>query len=130
NLAHAHGMYGERTDGNDVERVAAVTAQAVERARRGGGPRLLVFDTYRWRGDFGPAYGKGIWFPPRAGVPGWRARRPIDRLRRGLTLAGELDGPQESMVTAEIRAEIDDAFRAARAAPFPPGSSAAEHVYD
>jgi TPP-dependent pyruvate/acetoin dehydrogenase alpha subunit len=129
-LAHAHGMHACRADGNDVEAVATATADAVQRARRGEGPSLLVFDTYRWREHCGPAYDNDIGYRTEAEFLLWRARCPIDRLRRSLTSAGLLDGAREVEIAGSIRTEIDEAFRAARDAPFPPASSATEHVYD
>ena len=51
----AHGeIYGMAescsTDGNDLLEVKSAVKAAVDRARGGGGPSLIVNDTYRWRG--------------------------------------------------------------------------------
>jgi TPP-dependent pyruvate/acetoin dehydrogenase alpha subunit len=46
----AYGMAGERADGNNVLDVFAATRIAAERARAGGGPSLLVIDTFRMGG--------------------------------------------------------------------------------
>ena len=49
-LAHkaiGYGMPGERVDGNDLAALLAVLANAVERARNGGGPALIEAHTYR-----------------------------------------------------------------------------------
>lgn len=48
--AKAYGIPGVTIDGNDVLEVAKVTAEAVERARIGEGPRFIEAETYRWRG--------------------------------------------------------------------------------
>ncbi len=45
-----YGMPGVATDGNDLMAVRKVVQQAVDRARAGKGPALVVNDTYRWRG--------------------------------------------------------------------------------
>ncbi len=45
--AAGYGMPGVRVDGNDVLAVYAVTREAVERARSGGGPTLIEAMTYR-----------------------------------------------------------------------------------
>jgi 2-oxoisovalerate dehydrogenase E1 component subunit alpha len=45
--AEGFGMPGVRVDGNDVLAVYAVTREAVERARAGGGPTLIEAVTYR-----------------------------------------------------------------------------------
>jgi pyruvate dehydrogenase E1 component alpha subunit len=129
-LAHAHGMDARRVDGNDVEGVARAAADAVQRARRGDGPSLLIFDTYRWREHCGPGYDNDIGYRTEAEFLAWQARCPIDRLRRSLTSTGLLDSAQEAAIARIIGTEIEEAFQAARDAPFPPGSSAAQHVYD
>lgn len=46
----AYGMAGERADGNNVLDVFAATRIAADRARAGGGPTLLVIDTFRMGG--------------------------------------------------------------------------------
>lgn len=45
--AHAYGMPGIRVDGNDPLAVYAAVAEALERARNGGGPTLIEALTYR-----------------------------------------------------------------------------------
>src|SRR5262249_4428265 len=46
--AIAYGMPGLRVDGNDVLAVYSATQDAVERARKGGGPTLIEALTYRY----------------------------------------------------------------------------------
>ncbi|MGW7050271.1 pyruvate dehydrogenase (acetyl-transferring) E1 component subunit alpha [Streptomyces sp. NPDC054887] len=91
-LAHkavGYGMPGRLVDGNDAAAMHEVLAEAVERARRGGGPTLVEAVTYRmeahtnaddatrYRGD--------------AEVEAWRAHDPVDLLERELTERGMLD---------------------------------------
>ena len=51
--ASGYGLPGIRADGNDVPSVYRETEKAVKRARAGGGPTLLEFRTYRWKGHVG-----------------------------------------------------------------------------
>jgi pyruvate dehydrogenase E1 component alpha subunit len=91
-LAHkavGYGMPGRLVDGNDAAAVHEVLADAVRRAREGGGPTLVEAVTYRidahtnaddatrYRGD--------------AEVETWRAHDPIALLERELTERGLLD---------------------------------------
>ncbi|HEX4702933.1 MAG TPA: thiamine pyrophosphate-dependent dehydrogenase E1 component subunit alpha, partial [Pseudonocardiaceae bacterium] len=46
----AFGIPSSTVDGQDVDVVRAAAAEAIERARSGGGPSLLEFDTYRYHG--------------------------------------------------------------------------------
>ncbi|MEV8308108.1 pyruvate dehydrogenase (acetyl-transferring) E1 component subunit alpha [Streptomyces flavidovirens] len=103
-LAHkavGYGMPGRLVDGNDVAAVHEVLAEAVERARRGGGPTLVEAVTYRieahtnaddatrYRGD--------------AEVEAWRAHDPVQLLERELTERGMLD--QDAVREAREAAE-------------------------
>jgi len=48
--AKGYGMVGDRLEGHDVEVVQGRIAEAVERARSGGGPTFVEILTYRFRG--------------------------------------------------------------------------------
>jgi acetoin:2,6-dichlorophenolindophenol oxidoreductase subunit alpha len=50
--AAGYGIPGRTVDGQDVEAVRDVVAEAVERARRGNGPTLVDAVTYRRRGHW------------------------------------------------------------------------------
>ena len=50
--AAGYGIPGRTVDGQDVEAVRAVVAEAIERARRGDGPTLVDALTYRRRGHW------------------------------------------------------------------------------
>ncbi|MFJ2739617.1 pyruvate dehydrogenase (acetyl-transferring) E1 component subunit alpha [Streptomyces sp. NPDC087440] len=106
-LAHkavGYGMPGRLVDGNDAAAMHEVLAEAVERARRGGGPTLVEAITYRmeahtnaddatrYRGD--------------AEVDAWRDHDPIALLERELTARGLLDedGIREAREAAETMA--------------------------
>jgi len=80
--APGYGFPGVRVDGNDVLAVYRVTREAVERARSGGGPTLIEALTYR----IGPhsTADDDSRYRSTAEVDAWRARDPIDRLRRYL----------------------------------------------
>ncbi|MGR8009432.1 pyruvate dehydrogenase (acetyl-transferring) E1 component subunit alpha [Streptomyces hypolithicus] len=106
-LAHkavGYGMPGRLVDGNDAAAVHEVLTEAVERARRGGGPTLVEAVTYRieahtnaddatrYRGD--------------AEVEAWRAHDPVRLLERELTERAILDedGIREAREAAETMA--------------------------
>lgn len=50
--AKSYGIPGVTADGNDILAVSDATYQAVERARKGEGPTLLEFRTWRHRGHW------------------------------------------------------------------------------
>ncbi|WP_340559766.1 pyruvate dehydrogenase (acetyl-transferring) E1 component subunit alpha [Streptomyces sp. GSL17-111] len=103
-LAHkavGYGMPGRLVDGNDAVAVHEVLADAVDRARRGGGPTLVEAVTYRmeahtnaddatrYRGD--------------AEVEAWRAHDPVALLESELTQRGLLD--EDGIAAAREAAE-------------------------
>src|SRR3546814_12942177 len=74
-LAAAHDVPAVSGDGNDVASVYRATAACVARARAGGGPSFLAFDTYRWREHFGPNDHDQLGHRPRPEVEAWRRRK-------------------------------------------------------
>jgi 2-oxoisovalerate dehydrogenase E1 component alpha subunit len=87
--AEGLGFPGIRVDGNDVLAVHRVTAEAVERARSGGGPTLIEALTYR----MGPhtTADDASRYRDEEQVERWRAFDPIDRYRTWLVAAGHAD---------------------------------------
>jgi 2-oxoisovalerate dehydrogenase E1 component len=122
----AYGIPGVELDGNDVQAISNAAAEAVARARAGGGPALFECKTYRTRPH---AEGMGDYtYRTREDVEGWKAKCPIDRLRASIIASGvaeaELDG-----IDAEIRQEVEKAHQAAEAAPWPDPATATAHIY-
>ena len=128
-LARAHGMSFVHTDGNDVVAVFKATQEAVERARQGGGPTFLLFDTYRWREHCGPGVDNHLGYRSEAEYEAWRTRCPIESSRAKLKSQKVLTPADEEAMVAEFKREIDMAFEYAKAAPLPEPSQAATHVY-
>src|SRR5919197_2292621 len=87
--AAGYGMPGVRVDGNDVLAVYAVTRDAAERARGGGGPTLIEAFTYRIGAH--TTSDDASRYRDDAAVEAWRARDPIERYRRWLVSAGHAD---------------------------------------
>jgi 2-oxoisovalerate dehydrogenase E1 component len=124
--AAAYGIPGRVVDGNDVEQVGAVAAEAIARARDGGGPTLIEAKTYRHRGHSRNDPGR---YRPADEVEAWRARDPLTLLRARLTERGDWDDARETELEAEIEIELAEAIEAVRAAPFPDPRELADDVY-
>ncbi len=80
--AAGFGMPAVTVDGNDVVAVAAVTAEALDRARTGGGPTFVEAVTYR----MGPhtTADDPTRYRDEAELARWRHRDPVARLRAHL----------------------------------------------
>jgi pyruvate dehydrogenase E1 component alpha subunit len=80
--AIAYGMPGMLVDGNDVLALAAVTADAAARGRRGEGPTLIEARTYR-RGAHSSSDDPSVYRDP-VEPREWEPHDPIARFRRYL----------------------------------------------
>jgi len=109
--AAGYGITGHTVDGQDVEAVRAVVAEAIDRARSGEGPSLIDALTYRRRGHWA---GHIVSDADRPGIV--ERPDPIDVLRvrlleRGLTTEAEID-----LIKEQAAIEIAAAVEQARAA--------------
>jgi TPP-dependent pyruvate/acetoin dehydrogenase alpha subunit/pyruvate/2-oxoglutarate/acetoin dehydrogenase E1 component len=127
-LGVAHAMPVLEADGNDVLAVHRVSQEAAGRARAGGGPTMIVVETYRYREHCGPSYDDDLGYRPAGELARFEARCPIARLRAQLSQHG-FGTEHDEQLERELRAEIDEAFTLAKNAPFPVKSSVAERVY-
>jgi len=116
--AAGYGIPGEQVDGNDIEAVVAASHRAVTRARSGGGPSLLVAETYR-RSGFSTSDVGG--YQPPGEAAAWPDPLEVTRVRlleRGVA-AGDL-----APVEADAQAAVDDALRYGIESPPPdPGEA-------
>jgi pyruvate dehydrogenase E1 component alpha subunit len=111
--AAANGMPGVLVDGNDVVAVRDTVAEAVERARSGGGPTVIEALTYR---HFGHSRTDPATYRPKEEVEEWLARDPLLVARRRLVDSGLAEAEVDA---ADARAAevVAAAVEAAKAAP-------------
>lgn len=128
-VAAAHAIPAGEADGNDVEAIHGLTQEAVARARHGGGPSFLVFDTYRWREHCGPNYDNHIGYRSEAEYETWRKRCPLEAAQAKLKRLGLLPEGRAEEMAVELKRTIDAAFEFAKSAPLPLATTAADHVY-
>ena len=119
----AFGIPAATADGMDPEAVYAVTESAVARARRGEGPTLLEFETYRFEGHHTFEQRVRLRYRPEEEIARWRERDPVKT--QGALLADEV----RARIDAEIETLMDDAVRFVHDSPTPDPASAMDHVY-
>lgn len=111
--AGAYGVPGVVVDGNDVLAVYAVTAEAAERARTGGGPTLIEAVTYR----VGPHTTNDD--PRRYRDPNeerrWAERDPLERVRIYLAANDAWEADWQSDIERIESELIEEAVAAAEA---------------
>lgn len=112
-MVAAMGCKTATGDGNDALACHTLIAEHTAAMRANSHPVFLEFATYRWREHCGPFYDNDIGYRSEAEYEAWKARDPIARI------AAALDARAMDAATAEITAEIEEAFAFAKAAPFP-----------
>jgi TPP-dependent pyruvate/acetoin dehydrogenase alpha subunit len=113
--ADGYGIPGVSVDGNDATLVDDAMAEPVRRARAGEGPTLIECKTYRQGGHHvnDPAA-----YLPKDELARWRARDPIDLLRRRLVDAGLAEN-EIAAIDDRIERLIEEAVQFALDSPEP-----------
>jgi 2-oxoisovalerate dehydrogenase E1 component len=114
--APGYGMPGRVVDGNDLLAVYRAVEEAAARARRGGGPTLLEFKTFRMRGH---EEASGTSYVPQKLFEEWATKDPVVRFERLLLERGVLSPAECDALRAEIKPRIDALVDEALAAPDP-----------
>ncbi len=124
--AQSYGIPGVRVDGFDVVAVYEAAVVAVERARQGEGPTLLLTESYRLEGHYA---GEPEVYRSRSEVQEYWKKDPIPRfhhylLQEDIASIGELES-----IISEVKEEISEAVKFALESPEPDPASAMEYIY-
>jgi len=125
--AKAYGIPGVTVDGNDAVAVAEVAGQAIENARDGRGPTLIVGNTYR---HYGHHMGDpGTSYRAKEEVEEWKKQDPIARLRAQLLQKKVLTESELEEIQTATERELDEAVKFAVESPEPKVEEALEDIY-
>ena len=124
--AVSYNMPGVNVDGMDALAVLDVTRRAVERARDGQGPSLIVATTYRFEGH---NIGDPQPYRSKAEIDEWRRRDSIERLRAQLLEDGVATKAETEAIEEKVRQRIEDAVDFARESPEPDLATLEDDVY-
>jgi pyruvate dehydrogenase E1 component alpha subunit len=125
--AIAYGMPGVLVDGNDALALAAVTAEAVARGRRGEGPTLIEARTYR-RGAHSSSDDPSVYRDP--GEPReWEPHDPIARFRRYLVAKKLWTDEDDVNFRGRLEAELTKLLAEVEPLPAPAQASMFEDVF-
>jgi len=113
--AAGYGLDYVAVDGNDVEAVATVMTDVVQRIRAGGGPVFVEAATYRWHGHY---EGDPEKYRSKDELEEWQQRDPLVITRARLLGRGVAQEKLDS-IEEQVQARIDAAVDAARQAPPP-----------
>jgi TPP-dependent pyruvate/acetoin dehydrogenase alpha subunit len=128
-LARGHGLPGFHGNGNDVLEVYQLSKEAVERARKGGGPTFLEFKTYRWRTHCGGRYDNDLGYRAEDEFQSWISRCPIEDLKTRLLKNGLITEDEYEKMIEQFETEIADAVQFSRESAYPEKENLLKHIY-
>jgi len=124
--AVAYGFPGINVDGMEILKVHAVASEAIERARRGEGPTLIVATTYRY---FGHHVGDPLNYRDKSEVDEWRKKDPIAGFKAHLLEQGMLDEAEAERIEQDVVARVEEAIEFAKSSPDPSRETLMEDIY-
>ncbi|MBI2681806.1 MAG: thiamine pyrophosphate-dependent dehydrogenase E1 component subunit alpha [Acidobacteriales bacterium] len=125
--AAGYGIPGISVDGQDVVAVYRVVQEAIERARKGGGPTLVECKSYRWFGhsEIDPAK-----YRDAEEVEFWHTQRdPIPLTEEYMRKHGVWSDEEKQQVLDAFNKDLEEAIQFAENAPWPEPVEALDHVY-
>ena len=130
-LPEAYGMAGASFDGNNVLDAYAATSLAAERCRAGGGPVMLVGETFRMGGHASHDEREARALFPAEWFAAWGRKDPIglyEEHLKSLGVAAAVLADLEAQVEADVGRAEEEALRS-RETSVPDPATAVEGVY-
>jgi len=124
--AAGYGMKGVSIDGNDVIEVYKTVKDAVEFARKGGGPTLIECKTYRWAGQTTMDADK---YRSTEEKEEWKLKCPIEAFKTRLIRDELIDQELIQEIKEKTVALIDESVKFSKKSPKPDPDTALNNVY-
>ena len=125
-LGESYDMPSEPVNAMRCEDVHAAVARAAERARSGGGPTLLEFKTYRYKGHSMSDPAK---YRTKDELEDYRNQDPIESLRATILAQGFATEDELAAIDEQIKARVQQAVEFAEASPYPTPDELFKDVY-
>lgn len=125
-LADAYEMPSQPVDGMNVEAIHVAVAEAADRARRGDGPTLLEFRTYRYKGHSMSDPAK---YRTKEEVEEYKNQDPIEQVRATILKKKIATEAELKEIDVKIKGQVKEAVDFAEQSPFPDPSEAYKDVY-
>ena len=125
-LGHAYEMPSFPVDAMNPETVHEAVAEAAERARKGEGPTLLEFRTYRYRGHSMSDPAK---YRTKEEVEDYKRLDPIEQVRAKILDNKYATEADLEKIDAEIKIKVEESVTFAENSPYPEPSEIYVDVY-
>lgn len=128
--AAGYGVPGEVVDGNDPWACYEAAKKAIERARKGEGPTMLEFMTWRHDGHYeGDPDAREWLYRNKEEHAYWMAKDPIPNTRKMLLDTGTATEEELKAIEAEVQKAVDASVEFAHNSPWPDVSETYTDVY-
>jgi pyruvate dehydrogenase E1 component alpha subunit len=125
-IGEAYDMPSFPVDGMNVEAIHEAVAEAAARARRGDGPTLLEFRTYRFKGHSMSDPQK---YRSKEEVEEYKQRDPIEQVLGTIRENELLSEAEIEAINKKVKTQVEDAVKFAEESPWPDGMDAFKDVY-
>ena len=125
-LGAAYDMPSEAVDAMNVENVHNAVAKAAERARKGEGPTLLEFRTYRYKGHSMSDPAK---YRTKEEVAQYKELDPIEQVRKVILKNKFASEEDLGKIEDNIKQTVSEAVKFAEESDYPKAEDAFEYVY-
>ncbi len=125
-LGESYDMPSEPVNAMRCEDVHAAVARAAERARTGGGPTLLEFKTYRFKGHSMSDPAK---YRTKDELEDYRNQDPIESVRATILARAFATEDELAVIDEQIKARVLQSVDFAEASPYPTPDELFKDVY-
>jgi pyruvate dehydrogenase E1 component alpha subunit len=125
-LGQAYDMPSFPVDGMSVEEVHNAIEEAAERARKGDGPTLLEFRTYRYKGHSMSDPAK---YRTKEELQEYKDKDPIEQVKRTILEKKWKTEEELKEIDKRIKDQVADCVKFAEESPYPAAEEAYKHVY-
>src|SRR6478609_1067136 len=125
-LGEAYDIPSEPVDAMSVEEVHLAVERAAERARKGEGPTLLEFRTYRYKGHSMSDPAK---YRTKEELEEYKHRDPVEAVKNTILSKKFLSEKELDAIDEKIMAQVEESVKFAEESPLPDPSEAFKDVY-
>jgi pyruvate dehydrogenase E1 component alpha subunit len=125
-IGHGYEMPSVQADGMNCEVVHETIAEAADRARRGDGPTLIEFKTYRYRGH---SMSDPASYRTKDEVEEYKAKDPIEQVLTAIRKNKYATDKEIEEIEERIKQQVEECVKFADESPYPTPDELYKDVY-